>query len=157
MNDVTLARRLGRRMDQLLVDRSLFAWTHRVLGVISGCICVVVAIATHRLLFNRSLALWLMRGAGSAAALVFFLAALPFVVSYSSNIELVDEKFTRTALFAFGLVGTSILADAAAVLILRSDYSVLALGTLYCGQAIAYVGWGHLTLGRDPESDICGW
>jgi hypothetical protein len=101
--------------------------------------------------------MWFMRGAGSAAALVFFLAALPLVVSYSSNIELVDEKLTRTALFAFGLVGTSILADAGVVLILRGDYSVLVLGALYCGQAIAYVGWGHLTLGRDPDSDICGW
>jgi hypothetical protein len=88
---------------------------------------------------------------------VFFLAALPFVVSYSSNIELVDEKFTRTALFAFGLVGTSILADAAVVFILQSGYSALALAAIYCCQAIAYVGWGHLTLGRDPDSDIVGW
>src|SRR5882672_8111996 len=119
MNDVTPARRLGRRMDHLLVDRSLFAWTHRVLGVMSGCTCVVAAIVTHRLLFHRSLALWFTRGAGSAAALVFFLAALPLVVSYSSSIELVNEKFTRTDLFALGLVGTSILSDAAVVLILR--------------------------------------
>ena len=109
---------------------------------------MVASIATHRLLFHRSLALWFMRGAGSASALVFFLAALPFVVSYSSNIELVDEKLTRTALFAIGLVGTSIFADAGVVLILRGDYSVLVLAALYCGQAIAYVGWGHLTLGR---------
>ena len=144
-------------MDHLLVDRSLFAWTHRVLGVISGCTCVVAATATHRLLFHRSVASWFTRGAGSAAALVFFLAALPFVVSYSSNIELVDEKFTRTALFAFGLVGTSILADAAVVFILQSGYSALALAAIYCCQAIAYVGWGHLTLGRDPDSDIVGW
>ena len=100
--------------------------------------------------------MWFMGGAGSAAALVFFLAALPLVVSYSSNIELVDEKLTRTALFAFGLVGTSILADAGVVLILRGDYSVLVLGALYCGPASAYVGWGHLTLGRDPDSDIGG-
>jgi hypothetical protein len=154
MIDVTAAQRLGRRMDHLLVDRSLFAWTHRILGLISGCTCVISAIATNRLLFHRGMALWFSRGAGSASAIVFFVAALPFVVSYSTNIDLVDEKFTRTALFAFGLVGISILVDGWTILIMQSEYSALVLGGVYFGEAIAYVVLGHVTLGRDPDSDF---
>jgi hypothetical protein len=157
MVSITPARRLGRRMDHLLVDRSFFAWTHRVLGVISGCTCVITAIATHRLLFHRVLSLWIMRGAGGASALVFFMAALPFVVSYSSNIERVDEKMTRTLVFATGLVGISIIADGLTVLILLDDYPAVVLAALYGGQAVVLVGLGQLTLGRDPDSDIVGW
>jgi hypothetical protein len=41
-------------------------------------------------------------------------------------------------LFAFGLVGISILVDGLTVLIL--------LAALYCGQAVVLVGLGHLTL-----------
>jgi hypothetical protein len=98
-----------------------------------------------------------MRGAGRASALVFFMAALPFVVSYSSNIERVDEKMTRTVLFAIGLVGISIFADGLTVLILRDDYPAVVLAALYSGQAIVLVGLGQLTLGRDPDNDIVGW
>lgn len=36
MNDDTSSRRLGRRMDKLLVERRLLFWTHIVLGFLSG-------------------------------------------------------------------------------------------------------------------------
>jgi hypothetical protein len=156
MNDLAPPQRLGRRMDHLLVDRGLFAWTHRVLGILSGCICVLSAIATNRLPIHRSVTGWYPRG-GGVSALVFLIAALPFVVSYSSNIDLVSEKIARTALFAVCLVGSSLFVDACTILILKGDYSALVLGAVYCGQAVAYVGLGHLTLGRDPDSDIVGW
>jgi hypothetical protein len=158
MSEITPPQRLGRRMNHLLVDRSLFAWTHRLLGVIAGCTCVITAISTHRLLFfRRGVTMWFSRAGGSASALVFFMAALPFVVSYLNNIELVDEKFTRTALFAFGLVAISFSVDALTIIVLRGEYSTLALVALYFGQAIAYIGLGRITLGPEPDSDIFSW
>jgi hypothetical protein len=158
MSEITPPGRLGRRMNHLLIDRSLFAWTHRLLGVIAGCTCVITAISTQRLFFfRRGVTMWFSRASGIGSALVFFMAALPFVVSYLKNIELVDDKFTRTALFAFGLVGISLSVDALTVIVLRGEYSALSLMTLYFGQAVAYVGLGRVTLGREPDSDIFGW
>ena len=148
---------LGRRMDKLLVDRSLFAWSHRALGFVSGCTCVLTAISSRRLLFHHGVALWFSRGAGSASALVFFVAALPLVISYQSNIELIDDKFTRTALFAFELVGTSLLADGLAVYILRNNYSALLLGAIYFTETIIFLGMGHFTLGHHTDDDTLGW
>lgn len=153
MSELTPPQRLGRRMDQLLVDQSLFAWAHRVLGIISGCTCVLSAIATNRLLVHKVPTLSYSQ-MGGVSAMVFFLAALPFVISYSNNIHLVDEKLTRTVLFAIGLVGTALVVDTWTILIFWSDHSALTLGAVYFCQAVAYIGLGHLTLGRFPVGDI---
>jgi hypothetical protein len=100
--------------------------------------------------------MWFSRSVGGASALVFFIAALPFVVSYLSNIDLVDEKLTRTAIFAFCLVGSSLLVDVSTVLVLRNEYSALSLGAVYFGQAVAYIVLGHLTLETVSGGDTFG-
>jgi hypothetical protein len=108
MSDLAVAQRLGRRMNHLLVDQSLFAWTHRILGFIAGSTCVITAIATTKFLHGSGFT----RGfGGSIVAVIFFSAASPFVVSYSSNFDLVDDKLSQTIGFAVCLVGISVLVD----------------------------------------------
>jgi hypothetical protein len=85
MSDLTHARRLGRRMNHLLVDQSIFAWTHRILGMVAGSICAFSWIATHPYVTPHGMVLWIARYFRLIVPAVFFAAALPFVISYAAN------------------------------------------------------------------------
>jgi hypothetical protein len=146
MGDLALAQRLGRRMNQLLIDQSLFAWTHRTLGFIAGTTCVVATVATTKLLQGSGFT----RGyGGGIVAIIFFTAASPFVVSYSTNFDLVSDKFSQTLWFAVCLVGASIVLDLTTVVLCLGDYSRWWLLAIYFCQASAYVQLGQLMLGRN--------
>ena len=150
MSDLAVAQRLGRRMNHLLVDQSLFAWTHRILGVIAGSTCVLAMMATTKFLQGRGFT----RGyGGSIVAIIFLFAASPFVVSYSTNFDLIDDRISRTIWFAICLVGVSVLVDIGAVMLCISDTSRWWLLAMYFGQAIAYVWLGELTLRRNDQLD----
>jgi hypothetical protein len=148
MSDLAVAQRLGRRMNHLLVDQSLFAWTHRILGFIAGSTCVIAALATTKFLHGSGFT----RGfAGGIVAVIFFSAAAPFAVSYSTNFDLVDDKLSRTIGFAVCLVGLSVLVDFGTVALFLSDYSRWWLLAIYFGQATGYVQLGELMLGRNDR------
>jgi|SRR5258706_3332308 len=148
MSDLAVARRLGRRMNHLLVDQSLFAWTHRILGLIAGSTCVITAIATTKFLHGSGFT----KGfGGSLVAVIFFSAASPFAVSYSTNFDLVDDKLSQTIGFAVCLVGISVLVDLGTVVLFLSVYSRWWLLAIYLGQAAAYVQLGELMLGRNDR------
>jgi len=135
-------------MNHLLVDQSLFAWTHRILGFIAGSICVIAAIATTKFLHGGGFT----RGyGGGIVAVIFFSAASPFAVSYSTNFDLVDDKLSQTIGFTVCLVGLSVLVDCGTVAFFLSDYSRWWLLAIYFGQAAAYVQLGDLMLGRDDR------
>jgi hypothetical protein len=148
MSDLAVARRLGRRMNHLLVDQGLFAWTHRILGFVAGSTCVIVAIATTKFLHGSGFT----RGfGGGLVAVIFFSAASPFAVSYSTNFDLVDDKLSQTIGFAVCLVGISVLVDLGTVVLFLSVYSRWWLLAIYLGQAVAYVQLGELMLGRNDR------
>jgi hypothetical protein len=152
MGTVALAQRLGRRADHLLRDQSLFAWTHRVLGMVAGSVCVLSAILTGHLQLHR-ISYWSQRAFSFRAALVFFAAAIPFVVSYTANRDFVDERTMRTFLFAATLVTIATVADTGTVLIFWSSTTLWALVAVYAAQAIAYVVLGRAILEHDPDRD----
>ena len=144
MTDLAIAQRLGRRMDHLLVDQSLFAWTHRILGFIAGSNCVLSIIATSKFLprgFSRGYG-------GGLVAIIFFAAAYPFVASYSSNFDLVGEKLSETVWFAVCLAGISVIVDIGTVILCVDHYSRWWLLAAYLGQASVYVWLGDLMLDR---------
>ena len=148
MSDLAVAQRLGRRMNHLLVDQSLFAWTHRILGFVAGSTCVLAMIATTKFLQGRGFT----RGyGGSLVAIIFFFAASPFVVSYSTNFDLVDDRISQTAWIAVCLVGVSVLVNIGTVMLCFSDNSRWWLFAIYFGQAFVYVQLGELTLGRNDR------
>ena len=148
MSDLAVAQRLGRRMNHLLVDQSLFAWTHRILGLIAGSTCVLAMIATTKVLHRSGFT----RGfGGSIVAVIFFFAALPFVVSYSTNFDLVDDRMPRTIWFAVCLVGVAVLVDFGTVVLCIGSYSRWWLFAIYFSQAFVYVQLGELMLGRNDR------
>ena len=148
MSDLAIAQRLGRRMNHLLVDQSLFAWTHRILGLVAGSTCVLAMIATAEFLHGNGFS----RGfGGSIVALIFFIAASPFVVSYAVNFDLVDDSVSQTIWFAICLVGLSVLVDCGTVAICVGHSSPWWLPAMYFGQAFVYVQLGELMLGRNDR------
>jgi hypothetical protein len=95
--------------------------------------------------------MWFERSFSTRASLIFLVAASPFVISYLSNRDFVDDKISRSVLFAICLVSSSVLVDISTLLIFQSNYTPLWLGGIYFSQSVAYVGLGHLTLGRDDR------
>jgi hypothetical protein len=153
MNDQALAQRFGRRMNHILVDRSLFAWVHRIFGTVAGCTCVFSAIVTHRITPHVWPSGSWQRGFSAVAAFFFIVAALPFVVSYSSNIDRVGASLLRTTLLGLSLALGSIAVDVCTFVAFRSDAYWPAILLLYFGQAAAYVLLGNLMLGDNLLGD----
>jgi hypothetical protein len=151
MNDTSRLRPPGRDFDRLITDRRVFAWTHLLLGLVAGSTCVISAIASNRLLAHRGVTTWLGRGAGSIVAIAFFIAALPFVISYYCNADQVDERIGRTVIFAAILSLTSLLVDACTALFIRNDDFILGLGAIYAVQAITYVWLGDRLFSSDDD------
>jgi hypothetical protein len=136
-------------MNRLLVDRSIFSWTHRVLGLGAGSICVFSAVATQFITVEPRKYGSHGTIASMGAALIFFGAACPFVVSHSCSLKLVDDKLLPTVLFAVGLVSTSILVDIWTVVTFSRRYFPITLVVIYLVQAVVYIGFGRLALGRN--------
>jgi hypothetical protein len=148
---------LGRRMDKLLVERSLYFWTHIVLGFLSGSACVGAAIISLGSQFPRGGALFTRGGGGASVAIVFVLAALPYVVSYRRNINREAATTARAVVFFVGLVGISIVVNVAVVWILLTHYSALAFWLIYSTQTGAYLFIGNLLLEPGPDNDGFDW
>src|SRR5258707_12455929 len=129
MSDLAVARRLGRRMNHLLVDQSLFAWTHRILGLIAGSTCVITAIGTTKFLHGSGFT----KGfGGSLVAVIFFSAASQFAVSSSTNFDLVDDKFSQTIGFAVCPAGISVLVALVTVVLFLTSYPRWPLLAISC-------------------------
>jgi ABC-type multidrug transport system permease subunit len=152
MNDSSPLRPTGRYLDRLFTDRQIFACTHLLLGLIAGVTCVISAIASNRLLPHRAVTAWLGRGAGTIVAVVFFVAVLPYVISYYCNADQVDGRTARVVTFAAIFSLTSLLVDACTVLFVRNDDFVLGLGAIYALQTIAYVWLGDRLVSHDDDS-----
>jgi hypothetical protein len=146
MSDLTLALRLGRRMNHLLVDQSIFAWTHRVLGVMAGSVCSFSWIATHSYKTLYGTVPWFGRLFSLATAAVFFGAAFPFVLSYAANFHWVSQNTVRTMLFVIAVVAISVIADGITIAIFSSEASAFWLIIVYVNQASAYVFVGRQIL-----------
>jgi hypothetical protein len=131
------------------MDRRIFSWTHRVLGLAAGATCVFSAIATQFIIVEPRKYGSHGTVASIGAALIFFGAACPFVVSYSRSLKFVDDKLRPTVLFALGLATTSILVDIWTVITFSQRYFPFTLVAIYSVQSVVYVGFGRLTLGRN--------
>jgi hypothetical protein len=149
MSDLTLALRLGRRMNHLLVDQSIFAWTHRVLGVMAGTACSFSWIAIHPYRTPFGTVPWIARLFTLITTVVFFGAALPFVVSYAANFHWVSQNTVRTALFVIAVVVIGVIADGITIAIFRCDASAFWLILVYLNQASAYVFIGKRILNNN--------
>jgi hypothetical protein len=95
---------------------------------------------------------WVGRGSGVFIAIAFFIAALPYVISYNCNVNQVDERVGRAVIFAVVLAFTSLLVDTCTVLFVRNDFFFLGLVLIYIFQAVAYVWLGDRLLLRDSDS-----
>lgn len=150
MTDLARARRLGRRANHFLLDRSLFAWTHRALGVISGTVFVLAAIVSGHLSMS-SLQFRTQRSFSGRSAFLFFVAALPHLVSYSANRDFVDDRTRRTFLYAAGLVIVTGAANVAVVLAFSGGTTFWNLPAILFAEGVAFVVLGHLLLKHDPD------
>jgi hypothetical protein len=151
MNKSSNPRQPPRYLDRWFTDRRIFVWTHLLLAVIAGTIFVISAIASHRLLANRGLAGWVGRGPGPFLAMAFFIAALPYIISYNCNVKQVDERVGRTVIFAAILALTSLLVDIYTALFIRDDLFFAGLVSIYVFQAVGYVWLGDRLLLRDDD------
>jgi hypothetical protein len=156
MNDLALARRLGRRMNHLLVDQSIFAWTHRILGILSGTFCGFAWIATHSFRTPHGVAVWLGRGFPSLTAAIFLVGAFPYVISYSANFHWVNQSAIRTGVFTTLLFGVGVVAGIFYLAISRNHVSSLLLIPVSLAQATAYIFLGERVLGADHNIYIEG-
>jgi hypothetical protein len=103
-------------------------------------------------LAHRAVTAWLGRGAGTTVAVVFFIAALPYVISYYCNADQVDERTRRALTFSAMLTLTSLLVDAGTVVFAHHDDFVLGLGAIYTAQTITYVWLGDRLFSHDDDS-----
>ena len=146
MNDIAPAQRLGRRMNHLLVDQSVFAWAHRILGFIGGSTLVISVVAKSQFLHWTEFSSGF---GGSIVAVIFLPAAVPFVISYLANFDWVSERIGRMAIFLALLSAVALIVDAITVAIFVNAASWLWLFALYLGQASAYSVLGPHVLGVD--------
>jgi hypothetical protein len=147
MTDLTPSQRLGRRVNYILVDRSVFAWLHRIVGALAGCACVFSAIVTESVIARYwRTGTWRL-GFSAECAVLFAIAAFPFVVSYLFNVDRVSGSIRRTVLFALILSLSSFAIDACTLAVFRNGVSPPLLVILYIGQSVAYVFIGRLALG----------
>jgi hypothetical protein len=151
MSNLTLARRLGRRMNQVLIDQSIFAWTHRILGITAGSICAFSWIATHPYVTSHGVVLWIARYFRLIVAAVFFAAAFPFVISYAANFHWVSQNSVRTVLFVTIVVAIGVIADGVTIVIFRSEVSAFWLILVFLNQASAYIFVGQMILADDDR------
>ena len=151
MSDLTLARRLGRRMNHVLIDQSIFAWTHRILGIMAGSICAFSWIATHPYIIPHGTVLWIERYFRLIVAAVFFAAAVPFVISYTANFHWVSQNSVRTVLFVTIVVAIGVIADGVTIAIFRSEASAFWLILVFLNQASAYIFVGQQILADDDR------
>lgn len=147
MSDLALALRLGRRMNHLLVDQSIFAWTHRIFGIVSGMFCGFAWIWTYSFKTPHGAAIWLGRGFPSLSAAIFLVGAIPFAISYSANFHWVNQSAGRTALFTTLLLGIGIIAGIFDLAILRNHLSSFLLMPVSLAQATAYIFLGEQVFG----------
>lgn len=87
MNESSNPRRPSRYLDRWFADRGIMMWTHLILAMIAGATFVISATASHRLLAHGGLAGWVGRGPGPFLAIAFFIAALPYLISYKCNVN----------------------------------------------------------------------
>ena len=156
MSDLTLARRLGRRMNHVLIDQSVFAWTHRILGIVAGSICAFSWIATHPYTTPHGTVFWIARYFRLIVAAVFFAAALPFVISYTANFHWVSQNSVRTVIFVAIVVAIGAVADGITVAIFRSEASAFWLILVFLNQASAYIFVGQMILADDDRIYLHG-
>jgi hypothetical protein len=147
MTDSAIPRRLGRKMNRILVDRGLFAWFHRIFGTVAGCACVLSAVITKTIVAHYWRSGTWSRGFSSESAFFFAVAAMPFAVSYYFNIDKVSSSIPRTVLFLSTMAVSSVGVDACSFGIFRNGASPTVLASLYIGQAAAYVLIGPFILG----------
>src|SRR5882757_298792 len=95
---------------------------------------------------DRGLAGWVGRGAGPFLAIAFFIAALPYLISYNCNVNQVDERIGRTVIFAAILALTSLLIDTCTALFIGNDLFFSGLVAIYAFQAVGYVWLGDRLL-----------
>ena len=145
MSDPTQAQRLGRRLGALLLEQRLFAWAHFALAIVAGLLCVLTAMVTYK--FGARGA-W-PRGSGFFLWLAFFVASLPFMISYRVLASRVAEEPSRAWAFLAFLFVTSLAADALIFAVIRSSYSPYWLLLVFYGQTIAYVNVGQIMLGEE--------
>jgi hypothetical protein len=143
-------------MNHLLVDQSIFAWTHRILGILSGMFCGFAWIATHSFRTPLGSAVWLARGFPSLSAAIFLVGAFPFVISYSANFHWVNQSAIRTAVFTTLLLGVGVIAGVFYFAIFRNHFSSLLLIPVSLAQATAYIFLGERVLGTDDRIYIQG-
>jgi hypothetical protein len=139
-------------MHHILVDRSLFAWLHRIFGTVAGCACVFSAISTGTIVAHYWHTGTWRRGFSFVSAFFFAVSAMPFVASYYVNVENVGDSIPRTVLFGLILAVSSVGVDACAFAIFRDGASPIMLAILYIGQAVAYVLIGTFMLGDSLRS-----
>ena len=138
-------------MNHLLVDQSIFAWTHRILGIVAGSVCALSWIATHPYRTPHGTVPWIARYFKLNVAAVFLAAALPFVISYAANFHWVSQNSVRTLLFATIVVAIGVVADAITVAIFRSEASAFWLIPIFLSQASAYIFVGEQILADDDR------
>jgi hypothetical protein len=142
---VPRARLLGRRVDHILIDQSIFAWTHRVLGIIGGFSLGFVMLYAGRLRLHM-ITPYATSRLGRMAALMFGLAALPFVISYFENRNRVDDSVPRMVLFLVLIALVAIGVDALVMYLELAGRSLPQVSLLYAAQATVYVCLGRLFL-----------
>jgi hypothetical protein len=150
---VQKSSRLGRRVDHVLVDQSVFAWTHRILGIVSGLTLVFAMIASGDLVLHRLT--WLSTHAFSyRAAFMFGVGALPLAISYFENRNRVDDSVPRTAIFLM-LVGlVSFGVDGLVVYLVDGSQSIQKVLLLFAAQAALYLGLGARVLNAGFDANF---
>ena len=138
-------------MIQVLIDQSIFAWTHRILGITAGSICAFSWIATHPFLTPHGTVFWIARYFRLIIAAIFFAAALPFVISYTANFHWVSQNSVRTVLFVTIVVAIGVIADGVTIAIFRSEASAFWLILVFLNQASAYAFVGQMILVDDDR------
>ena len=144
---------LGRRIDHILVDQSLMAWTHRVLGVIAGCVLVFSMTATSQLQVHR-LTGWSLRAFGGRAAFMCFIGALPLLISYFENRNRVDDNVPKTTAFLVVITLIAVAVDGGVLWLESAHDDFWKVGALYAAQSAIYVCIGSLMLPGDSDSDV---
>jgi hypothetical protein len=101
---------------------------------------------------SARLGIWIV-AFSTAAAFFFFVAALPFLVSYFFNIDRVSASRSRTALLGFSLAVGSIVVDFGTFAAFRSDYWPAILAFLYFGEVAAFILLGRLIFGNGSSGN----
>jgi hypothetical protein len=88
---------------------------------------------------THGIVLWIFRYFRLIVAIVFFGAALPYVIFYSANFHWVSQNSARTVWFITMVFVIGVIADTVTVAIFRSEASAFWLVLVYLNQASAYI------------------